>query len=238
MQTELLTNIRQVIEDSKDKQELLRSVKTFCNDLGVENFYFASSLFNISNTTPDLRVLNSYPKAWQEHYQRSNYFEHDITVAHCRTKNTPLVWLDSVSSLDDTNKKMFNEASEFGITSGITFPYHGVASEFGLLTGTVSESFDHSSLNSIVTQHSLYLLGAALFDLHSQDKENFFNNPLTQRERECLRWAAEGKTSWEMSVILNISERTACFHLDNAKKKLNSVTRTGAVSKAILHSLL
>ncbi len=238
MQTDLLIKIRQVVEGFADDQDLLGSVKTFCNDMGVENFYFASSLFNTSNTTPDLRTLSAYPNEWQQRYQQANYFDHDLTVNHCRTKSTPLLWLDPATELDKKNKKIFAEASEFGIVSGITFPYHGVSSEFGLLSGTVSEDFEHSSLDSIVTQHSLYLLGAALFDLHNQDKDNAYVDILTAREKECLRWAAEGKTAWEMSVILSISERTACFHLDNAKKKLNSVTRTGAVSKALLHSLL
>jgi LuxR family transcriptional activator of bioluminescence operon len=238
MQTDLLIKIRKVVEGFANDQDLLCSVKTFCDDIGVENFYFASSLFNISNTTPDLRTLSAYPEEWQQRYEHANYFDNDLTVKHCRTKNTPLMWLDPATELDKKNKKIFAEASEFGIVSGITFPYHGVGSEFGLLSGTVSKDFEHSSLDSIVTQHSLYLLGAALFDLHNQDKDNAYVDILTAREKECLRWAAEGKTAWEMSVILSISERTACFHLDNAKKKLNSVTRTGAVSKALLHSLL
>ena len=238
MQTDLLLKIKQVIEGSANDQELLTSVETFCHEMGVENFYFASSLFNSANTHPDLRTLSAYPKEWQHRYQQSNYFDHDLTVSHCRAKSTPLVWLDPATELDKKNKKIFAEASEFGIVSGITFPYHGIGSEFGLLSGTVSAAFERSTLDSIVTQHSLYLLGAALFDLHNQDKDHIYTDILTAREKECLRWAAEGKTAWEMSVILSISERTACFHLDNAKKKLNSVTRTGAVSKAILHSLL
>ncbi len=238
MQTELSDKISHVLQESNNEQELLNSVNNFCRELGVENFYFASSLFNISNTTPDLRTLSGYPEQWQRRYQQANYFEDDLTVRHSRTKSTPLVWLDSVTEIDKKNQQIFTEAAEFGIVSGITFPYHGVGSEFGLLSGTVSESFQRSTLNSIVTQHSLYLLGAALFDLHNEDKDDIYANRLTTREKECLRWAAEGKTSWEMSVILSISERTACFHLDNAKKKLNSVTRTGAVSKALLHSLL
>ncbi len=238
MQTELLIKIREVLGGSQNHQELQASVQKFCTDLGVENFYFASSLFNISNTTPDLRTLSAYPEEWQYRYQQSNYFEDDLTVTHCRTNSTPLVWLDPSTELNNKNKQIFSEASEFGIVSGISFPYHGVGSEFGLLSGTVSQPFQHSTLDSIVTQYSLYLLGAALFDLHNEDRGDVCQKKLTAREKECLRWAAEGKTSWEMSVILSISERTACFHLDNAKKKLNSVTRTGAVSKALIHSLL
>lgn len=56
---------------------------------------------------------------------------------------------------------------------------------------------------------------------------------LTQRETECLTWTAVGKTSWEISVILSISESTATFHLRNAGVKLMASNRTHAVAKAL-----
>jgi DNA-binding CsgD family transcriptional regulator len=57
---------------------------------------------------------------------------------------------------------------------------------------------------------------------------------LTKRERECLNWAAEGKTSWEISQILKISERTVNFHLGNCIEKTNSVNRQQAISKCLI----
>lgn len=56
---------------------------------------------------------------------------------------------------------------------------------------------------------------------------------LTPRETECLQWAAAGKTAWETSRILAISERTATFHLTNAVKKLGATNRRAAVARAI-----
>lgn len=61
---------------------------------------------------------------------------------------------------------------------------------------------------------------------------------LTVREKECLMWAAEGKTSWETSQILNISERTVVFHLGNAARKLNVANRPQAVARAISQRLI
>lgn len=46
--------------------------------------------------------------------------------------------------------------------------------------------------------------------------------PLTAREIECLKWAVDGLTSWETSVILGIAEDTVRFLLDSARKKLNA----------------
>jgi DNA-binding CsgD family transcriptional regulator len=57
---------------------------------------------------------------------------------------------------------------------------------------------------------------------------------LTPRERECLLWAACGKTAWETAHILNISERTVKFHLGNANRRLDTSNTTHAVARAIV----
>jgi len=56
---------------------------------------------------------------------------------------------------------------------------------------------------------------------------------LTQREKECLLWATEGKTTWETSRILRISERTVTFHLQNVQGKLGVSNRQQAVARAV-----
>ena len=49
---------------------------------------------------------------------------------------------------------------------------------------------------------------------------------------------AEGKTDWEISVILGVSEATARFHVDNARRKLDAVSRAQAVAKMIDRRLI
>lgn len=56
---------------------------------------------------------------------------------------------------------------------------------------------------------------------------------LTPREKECLQWAALGKSEWEVSQILGISEHTAEKHLLNAKTKFGAANRAHAVAEAI-----
>ena len=38
-----------------------------------------------------------------------------------------------------------------------------------------------------------------------------------------MRWVAEGKTNWEISVILHVSLNTVKFHLKNTYQKLGGV---------------
>lgn len=56
---------------------------------------------------------------------------------------------------------------------------------------------------------------------------------LTDRERDSLALVAEGKTDWEISVILGVSEATARFHVDNGRRRLGAVTRAQAVARLV-----
>jgi DNA-binding response OmpR family regulator len=61
---------------------------------------------------------------------------------------------------------------------------------------------------------------------------------LAKRELETLTWAARGKTSAEIALILGLSKRTVDFHIENARTKLGVATRTQAVAKAAAGQLI
>jgi LuxR family transcriptional regulator, quorum-sensing system regulator CviR len=70
----------------------------------------------------------------------------------------------------------------------------------------------------------------------SQSKENIFR--LTTTELEVIKWIKEGKSSWEISVILGKSEWTINFHAYNVLKKLNAMNRAHAVALALKNNLI
>ena len=55
----------------------------------------------------------------------------------------------------------------------------------------------------------------------------------SQRERDCLAWVARGKTNWEISQILSISENTVRYHLKRAFRRLGVHSRSGATYRAV-----
>ncbi|MGO4776762.1 helix-turn-helix transcriptional regulator, partial [Lysobacter sp. 2RAB21] len=61
---------------------------------------------------------------------------------------------------------------------------------------------------------------------------------LSARECEVLRWSAIGKTSWEISMILRISERTVNFHLQQVSRKLGVKGRRAACARAVAMGLI
>jgi LuxR family quorum sensing-dependent transcriptional regulator len=61
---------------------------------------------------------------------------------------------------------------------------------------------------------------------------------LSLREREVISWVAAGKTAWDTSVILGISEDTVNKTVTAAMKKLNAYTRAQAVAEALTRGLI
>ncbi|BCW87770.1 hypothetical protein sos41_09000 [Alphaproteobacteria bacterium SO-S41] len=57
---------------------------------------------------------------------------------------------------------------------------------------------------------------------------------LTLRERDCLAFVAEGKTDWELSKILGISQNTAHQYVESGRKKLGASTRAQAVARFLM----
>lgn len=61
---------------------------------------------------------------------------------------------------------------------------------------------------------------------------------ISLRELEVLQWAKEGKSNWDISHILSISERTVKFHFGNIFRKLDVINRSQAIAKAMHYGVL
>lgn len=58
-------------------------------------------------------------------------------------------------------------------------------------------------------------------------------NPLTEKERTALVWAAEGLTTKQIAQQMGISPHTIKDHLTSAMRRLGAVNRTQAVLIAV-----
>jgi DNA-binding CsgD family transcriptional regulator len=56
---------------------------------------------------------------------------------------------------------------------------------------------------------------------------------LTKKQLEVLLWASQGKTNWEISIILRRTEATIVYHMKESIRRLQANNKTHAVSKAI-----
>lgn len=124
---------------------------------------------------------------------------------------------------------------------GLTFPLASRAGRSALLSISMASTHRDWGQFCRLYGRDIHALAAqfhaALLDGRISDRSK--DNPgLTERERETLAWAAAGKSYWEIAAILGISERTVRFYMSNARRKLDVVTNTQAVAKAIWEGLI
>ncbi|MGI4848339.1 MAG: LuxR family transcriptional regulator [Janthinobacterium lividum] len=189
-------------------------------------------------SAPKLVMLNNYSSAWQQRYAEQNYLAIDPTVAHGMRSVAPLIWSENVFA---NCRPFWEEAQAQGLRVGWALACHDARGIGGLLSLSRAEDpLTAKELDSIsprthwLTQIAHQSLAGLLVAEHMPEA----NVQLTSREVEVLRWTADGKTSWETSDIMNISERTVNFHINNTMAKLGVSNKTAAAIKAAILGLL
>ena len=120
-------------------------------------------------------------------------------------------------------QELFADAARFGIRHGFTVPIHDASGPIGAVTFAVDER--RPSFERCIHEHARVLQLMAIY-FHAHARRKLCTDGVVQgvslspREFECLEWAAQGKSAWEIGRILGISRHTVSSYLDNAKEKL------------------
>jgi LuxR family transcriptional activator of bioluminescence operon len=200
---------------------------------GLQLDYFLLGLsFPLSMIKSERVTIDNYPQGWRDFYDIEELLKADPIVNYCTKNHSPVFWGKiACSKVNAINDVLFPSHQ-----SGFSVPLHGPMGSFGIFN--LSTSSDKPNCEHIlsealtVIQIVLPYLQDAIITIRKE--LNTKNPQLTTREVECLTWATEGKSAWEISQILDCSERTITFHLNNATVKLDCTNRYQAIAKAIL----
>lgn len=179
-------------------------------------------------------LLCEWPVEWLERYVARNYVDHDPVVSHMKQLQAPFQWRDATrrTCSDRAGGEVMGDAGVFHLRDGIAFPLVTLDGQI-VMVSLGGDSVELSGMEfGMVSLVATYAIGRAM-QIYTQVPETIDHIELTPRERECLKWAAAGKSEWEISQILGISEHTSEKHLLNAKTKLGAVNRVQAVAEAI-----
>ena len=181
--------------------------------------------------------MTTFPESWQRRYFEREYHRSDPCISESLHRVTPVKWnqLGRRRELTHNETIVMDEAREHGLVHGLTVPVHGHAAEFGLISLVSGETQGEFDKLVAAYGHQVHLMSIYLHDAIQEaligQRPPQQTPKLTKREVECLVWTAQGKTSWEISLILDISESTVNFHLKNTMRKLGVYSKTHAVAK-------
>lgn len=178
-------------------------------------------------------IANGWPAEWSQIYMAEDLAKNDPVERHCLRSIDPFDWSDAPydQERDQAASDVMQRAADFGMKQGFCVPIH-YGDGSGAAVSIAGEKPDFGfgvrpamRLMALYAHHRVYTL--------IRPRPPKRDRVLTQREREVLRWALEGKTDWEIGAILNITERTARAHMWNAAQKLHAANRTATVVQAL-----
>ena len=185
-------------------------------------------------------LVGAFPPDWMDHYFKQGYAHIDPVVSRGRRDLSPSCGPNAAPFArpehDAVVSRMFGEAREFNLKAGFVVPMITIDGAIiaASLGGEAAEV--PPTARGMISTISAFAIGQAI-ELRDQEKKRKLSG-VTPREVECLKWAAEGKSEWEISEILSISEHTADKHLSNARRKLGAANRAQAVANAIRWGLI
>jgi len=234
-----------LLNEAQNMDELCRIYERLMCKYGFDLFalQFTPNQFRAVQQKPI--AVATYDPKWVDYYFEENYHLIDPVISVGTKSRRPFLWSDGWRGIDlsERQKKFFSEAHDYGVGVGIGIPIFSPYLINGMVS-LVSSVVDQDEIEKIVGENALALqLMANHFQqkaefFSSQDPKGFSDISLTDRERECLTWAAFGKTNREIGDILGISHRTVDHHMANSMAKLEATTREYAIVKALVTKVI
>jgi DNA-binding CsgD family transcriptional regulator len=200
------------------------------HDEGYENLVFAATQ---SHGLQEI-VWADFPAGYVEAYRERRWDRIDPVIGYASRARHPFSWDDAAppATLTSEQRRFLDECRSIGVHSGLTVPLHAPGNRVDLISVSLRSEHD------VPRERRPFIYGMTVqaWLRHGELAASPEAKPapvLTARELECLAWAKDGKTNWEIGTILSISDRTVEFHLVNAMQKLGASNRIMAIVVAI-----
>ena len=216
----------QHIEGQRSADDLNAVVKRSIAVFGYQNHCF---VLPRSSATPALRerkLIMSWPQDWFRQYDR--WVKDDAVANAFRSMRSSFRWSDLNIQAAASLRIMQMASDDFDMKKGLGIPIFGLdALEAGLsFSGPDLDDTDEANF-------AVELIGIYAFNHYTKLRTAQRKPALTPRQREMMTWVAAGKTAWDISVIMSVSQDTVNKTLAAAMRNLEVVTRAQAIAEAL-----
>jgi LuxR family quorum-sensing system transcriptional regulator CciR len=216
---------------------LLSTVGPLFRDIGLP--HFALARFFQPDHTPDVAVIaGRFHQEWAERFIRNHYVRHSVIARELLHVTEPYSWSGVLARrpIDEAQIRIKREADELGLTDGLFTPvrWHDGSYAAVVLAGDRPEIGDRF----------VETLGYVLSGYFASEMRRFSlpapapKLSLSARQRECLAWVRQGKSSSAIAEILGIGVFTVDEHIKEACRKLGVRTRVQAAVEVSVAGLI
>lgn len=181
-------------------------------------------------------AIGNWPDDWKRQWVEKNYIIHDPIARLALKTRRSFTWRHAYEHASLIGRTILDASRDFGFDDGLAIPLHPEDSPPGCIT-LGAERLDLSPREraavELISVHAYIRLEKLFGPFQYQSVVS-----LTPREIEVMHFAAAGKTNWEISRILAISEFVVREHVAKVQRKLECANRTHAVAVAIQKGII
>jgi len=231
-----------LLSATTDRTDGFDIVLEFVEEIGMR--YASFEMYSDRPNQPKGLVLNNLPKRYCTNYNENAQYEFDPIVLAYRTTMLPFQMGSGahIKTLKGLDHYIFAEMRFFGVGEMFCVPIRGFDGQFAMFGVAGSEDLPVPIDPGGPTYNAVASFAPYVHAYWVSRQEQTIKLPqpasLSDPEKICLRWAQQGKTSWEIAQIIGRSQSTVDHHLTRAMRKLNTVNKAHAVATAVRLGLI
>lgn len=224
------SEVLQRLEDAQTSYDIFKILKEYIPSFRLDFFIIFLSNKDGATALDDRVVLTNWDSEVIHRCMEADYY-HWSFVSELRASVLPrCAALSEVADGGTNNAELAQFMLERGHDAFVHLPTRGMGDQTGVVSFsgrremvTIGETMN---LN-FVAEHAFERLVSILGNDGARE------NPLSDREIECLKAAARGLSVQETSKLIAITTHTVNYHLANAQKKLDARNKVQSVALAI-----
>jgi len=238
MYSKLVESLGELIVTANSVDELHEMLAKATHDLGFDRFALSLEI-GCGSAFGTSVLIHDYPQSWADVYIGFNLAQTDPIRRAAERSLLGFKWkrIRHLIPVTDFERRTFEAGYKHGIVDGYTVPRHMP----GEITGSCSFVVGPDRVLPETMLPAAELLGAvAMASARKVSGWEERSDPpkLTDRQRDCVLWAARGKTDWEISRILGISRDTVVQHLREARDRYDAGKRASLILCTLFDGLI
>lgn len=225
----VIESFSSIVNEVMSADDLQIAMSEVCQALGFQ--FFALTHHVDVRSAPGRAIrLHNYPGRWAEYYDENAFGVSDPVHRASHVTSRGFSWsdLERMIPLTKFDRHMLSLCREGGIGDGFTVPANvpGEARGSCSFANEVGRPFPQSMLAMAQLAGLVAFESARRLWVNRSDPCNVSAPVLTDRQRDCAMWIGRGKSDWEISQILGVSEETVTRHVKNALERYGVSKRT------------
>lgn len=238
---EIAMRFSRIVEDVRSLDDLADAMQAVTLDLGFQYFALTHHV-DLREAEGDAIRLHNYPDRWAEYYDRNGLGVSDPVHRASHVTSIGFRWsrMPEMIPMTAEDRRILALGRDQGIGDGFTVPAHvpGEARGSCSFASEAGRPLLHERLPMAQVAGAFAFEGARRLWSGRGHLPDPPPPALTDRQRDCLLWAARGKTDWEISRILGVTEETVARHIKQGCERYGVSKRTLLAIRALFDGTL